>query len=63
MFVLKMSPYAMLLDPETMPSVSPRRSGYIDWEIKRGKWTKRWLTLREHNLYLAKRDNVCVLFS
>jgi hypothetical protein len=41
-----------------MPSASPLFSGYVEWEAKRGKWSKRWLQLREHSLYLSKRDNV-----
>lgn len=37
---------------------SPTYSGYVEWEAKRGKWNKRWLQLREHGLWLSKRDNV-----
>lgn len=43
---------------KAIPSASPTFSGYVEWEIKRGKWTKRWMQLREHSLYLSKRDNV-----
>ncbi len=43
-------------------SVSPLHSGYVEWEIKRGKWSKRWLSLREHSLFLSKRDNVSWYF-
>lgn len=46
---------------QAIPPASPMHAGYVDWESKRGKWSKRWLQLREHNLYLAKRDNVCLL--
>ena len=33
-------------------------SGFVQWEYKRGKWQKRWLELREHSLWLSKRDTV-----
>ncbi|PPQ68790.1 hypothetical protein CVT25_008868 [Psilocybe cyanescens] len=56
-FVLKLSPLAIPLSRNAIPTSSPTHSGYIEWEAKRGKWSKRWLQLREHNLYLAKRDN------
>ncbi|KAK0504159.1 hypothetical protein EDD18DRAFT_1099386 [Armillaria luteobubalina] len=67
-FVLKLTNLASLLRRtcsntsnneccQAIPSVSPLHSGYVEWEIKRGKWSKRWLTLREHSLFLSKRDN------
>ncbi|SJL07662.1 uncharacterized protein ARMOST_11012 [Armillaria ostoyae] len=56
-FVLKLTTLASLLRRTAIPSVSPLHSGYVEWEIKRGKWSKRWLTLREHSLFLSKRDN------
>ena len=36
-------------------------SGYIQHEYKRGKWQKRWMELREHSLWLSKKDTVRVL--
>lgn len=39
-----------------MPTSSPLFSGMVEWESKKGKWSKRWMQLREHNLYLSKRD-------
>ncbi|KAH9480829.1 hypothetical protein JR316_0007430 [Psilocybe cubensis] len=56
-FVLRLTPLAVPLNIHAIPTSSPTHSGYIEWEVKRGKWSKRWLHLREHNLYLAKRDN------
>ncbi|KAK0487609.1 hypothetical protein IW261DRAFT_1328168 [Armillaria novae-zelandiae] len=56
-FVLKLTNLASLLRRTAIPSVSPLHSGYVEWEIKRGKWNKRWLSLREHSLFLSKRDN------
>lgn len=56
-FVIRLTPLAAPLSRSAIPSASPTYAGYVDWESKRGKWTKRWLQLREHNLYLAKRDN------
>ncbi|KAI0058260.1 hypothetical protein BV25DRAFT_1810990 [Artomyces pyxidatus] len=55
--VAKMTPLAVLLHPSTMPSSSPRHNGYVEWESKKGKWNKRWLELREHGLWLSKKDN------
>lgn len=48
---------------KAIPSSSPTYAGYVEWEIKRGKWSKRWLQLREHSLWLSKRDNVGLLCS
>ncbi|PBK97502.1 hypothetical protein ARMGADRAFT_922583 [Armillaria gallica] len=56
-FVLKLTTLSSLLRRTAIPSVSPLHSGYVEWEIKRGKWSKRWLSLREHSLFLSKRDN------
>lgn len=30
--------------------------GYVEYETKRGKWNKRWLELREHSLWVSKKD-------
>jgi len=48
---------------QAIPSSSPIHSGYVEWESKRGKWSKRWLQLREHSLWISKRDNVRGVFS
>ncbi|KAF5317557.1 hypothetical protein D9619_013160 [Psilocybe cf. subviscida] len=56
-FILKLTPMAIPLSRNAIPSSSPMQSGYVEWEAKRGKWSKRWLQLREHSLWLSKRDN------
>ncbi|KAG6916313.1 hypothetical protein DXG01_007362 [Tephrocybe rancida] len=56
-FVIKLTPLAVPLSRSAIPSVSPTYAGYVEWESKRGKWNKRWLHLREHSLWLSKRDN------
>ncbi|RDB17791.1 hypothetical protein Hypma_000958 [Hypsizygus marmoreus] len=56
-FIIKLTPLAVPLSRSAMPTASPMHSGYIEWETKRGKWNKRWLQLREHSLWLSKRDN------
>ncbi|KAG5352934.1 hypothetical protein C0989_011976 [Termitomyces sp. Mn162] len=56
-FVIKLTPLAVPLSRSAIPSASPMHAGYVEWEIKRGKWNKRWLQLREHCLWLSKRDN------
>lgn len=55
-FVIKPTPMARLLSPSAIPSCSPTHRGWVEWESKRGKWSKRWMELREHGLWLSKRD-------
>ena len=43
---------------KAIPSSSPTHSGYVEWEAKRGKWCKRFIQLREHSLWISKRDTV-----
>ncbi|KAG2009776.1 hypothetical protein CC2G_012667 [Coprinopsis cinerea AmutBmut pab1-1] len=57
LFVLKLTPLAIPLSRAAIPSSSPVHSGYVEWEVKRGKWSKRWMQLREHSIWLSKRDN------
>ncbi|KAJ7244979.1 hypothetical protein B0H12DRAFT_1022069 [Mycena haematopus] len=56
-FIIKLTPLAPILSRSNIPSSSPVYSGFVDWEMKRGKWTKRYLRLREHSLYLSKRES------
>lgn len=56
--VIKKTLLAPLLSTKAMPSASPKCSGYVQFEYKRGKWQKRWMELREHSLWLSKRDTV-----
>ncbi|KAG6903163.1 hypothetical protein C0995_004711 [Termitomyces sp. Mi166 len=56
-FVIKLTALAVPLSRSAIPSSSPTYAGYVEWESKRGKWNKRWLQLREHCLWLSKRDN------
>ena len=58
LLVIKRTQLAPLLSPQAIPSISPVCSGYVQWEYKRGKWQKRWMELREHSLWLSKRDTV-----
>ncbi|KAL5501764.1 hypothetical protein ACEPAH_9024 [Sanghuangporus vaninii] len=53
-FMVKPSPLAQSL--ATIPSSIPTRSGFVDYESKKGKWSKRWLELREHGLWISKRE-------
>jgi hypothetical protein len=57
-FLIKKTHLASVLARQAMPSSSPTCSGYVQWESKRGKWNKRWMELREHSLWLSKRDTV-----
>ncbi|KAJ7625333.1 hypothetical protein DFH06DRAFT_1008004 [Mycena polygramma] len=56
-FIVKLTPLAPILSRSNLPSSAPVYSGFVDWEMKRGKWTKRYLRLREHSLYLSKRES------
>ncbi|KII90787.1 hypothetical protein PLICRDRAFT_52488 [Plicaturopsis crispa FD-325 SS-3] len=55
-FLIKKTPLAPLLSRNVIPSASPVHGGYVEWESKRGKWNKRWLELKEHSLWLSKRE-------
>ncbi|KAH0832093.1 hypothetical protein J3R83DRAFT_13002 [Lanmaoa asiatica] len=55
-FVIKQTPLAPLLSRSAIPTSSPTHRGWVEWESKRGKWSKRWMELREHGLWLSKRD-------
>jgi hypothetical protein len=46
---------------QAMPGLAPGFSSYVEFEVKKGKWNKRWLELRDNNLWVAKRDNVSIL--
>ena len=56
--VLKLTPLEFTLRPSSLPQASPVHGAYVDWESRRGKWTKRYLRLKEHGLWMSKRDNV-----
>ncbi|TFK73643.1 hypothetical protein BDN72DRAFT_834524 [Pluteus cervinus] len=56
-FLLKLTPLANPLSRNAMPSSSPMHTGFVEWESKRGKWSKRYLQLREHSLWLSKRES------
>jgi len=53
-FMVKQTPLALPLS--SIPVSLPRRTGYVEYESKKGKWSKRWLELREHGLWLSKRQ-------
>lgn len=55
--MLKQTPLAVSLSRKYLPNSSPTFSGWVQWEVKKGKWQKRWLELREHSLFLCKKDN------
>ena len=60
LLVIKQTLLASILSAKMVPASSPICSGHVQWEHKRGKWSKRWLELREHSLWLSKRDTVRV---
>lgn len=48
----------MLSPLKHMPNASPIHEGTVSWEAKKGKWSKRHLRLREHSLFVSKKDSV-----
>ncbi|KAG7088122.1 hypothetical protein E1B28_012147 [Marasmius oreades] len=57
-FMLKWTPgWEKILRREEIPPSAPTYSGYLEYEVRRGKWNKRWLVLRDHCLFISKRDN------
>ncbi|KAG1745879.1 uncharacterized protein EDB91DRAFT_1049633 [Suillus paluster] len=55
-FVIRRTYLAPFLSRSNLPTSSPTNRGYVEWETKKGKWSKRWMELREHSLWLSKRD-------
>lgn len=41
---------------QAVPSSVPFHGGFVELEGKKGKWNKRWLELREHSLFLSKKE-------
>ncbi|KAH8082006.1 hypothetical protein BXZ70DRAFT_901145 [Cristinia sonorae] len=56
-FMAKVTTLAPVLSRSAVPTSSPVFSGYVQHEYKRGKWQKRWMELREHSLWLSKKEN------
>ncbi|KAG8745861.1 hypothetical protein FRC10_006888 [Ceratobasidium sp. 414] len=54
--IIRRSQLCGLLKPENIPSSSPTMSGWVMWAAKPGKWSKRWLELKEHSLFVCKSD-------
>ncbi|TCD64509.1 hypothetical protein EIP91_004005 [Steccherinum ochraceum] len=63
-FMAKMTTLAPQLSRTAIPTSSPIFSGFVQHEYKRGKWQKRFLELREHSLWLSKKesgkDQICL---
>jgi hypothetical protein len=55
--LVRLTPLANLLSRSAIPTSSPTHRGVVEWESKRGKWNKRYMELREHSLWLSKRDS------
>ena len=41
---------------QAVPTSSPKCGSFVRWESKKGKWSKRWLELKEHGLWLSKSE-------
>ncbi|CCO29135.1 hypothetical protein BN14_03139 [Rhizoctonia solani AG-1 IB] len=56
MLIIRFSSFCSLLKPENIPSSSPLMAGWVMWISRPGKWSKRWLELREHGLFACKNE-------
>jgi len=54
--LLKRTTLSSRLSVEALPATPPTYRGYLECEVKRGKWSKRWMELRDDSLWLSKRD-------
>ena len=41
---------------KAIPSSPPMHSGWVELESKRGKWSKRWMHLKEGCIYVSKKE-------
>ena len=57
-FVYRLCFQCISSSSQALPTSSPVYSGWVQHEYKKGKWQKRWMELREHSLWLSKRDTV-----
>ncbi|CAE6523054.1 unnamed protein product [Rhizoctonia solani] len=54
--IIRHSSFCALLKPENIPSSSPLMAGWVMWISRPGKWSKRWLELKEHGLFVSKNE-------
>jgi hypothetical protein len=45
------------LNIQALPAAPPKYRGYLEYEVKRGKWSKRWMELRDNGLWISKREH------
>lgn len=57
-FILKRTELAPYLSIRSVPSISPTLAGWAYIQESKGKWAKRWLELRDHQLFHAKNEKV-----
>lgn len=55
-FLLKQTELAPYASIRAIPNSSPALAGWTYVRDRRGKWSKRWLELREHSLFHAKSE-------
>lgn len=58
-FIVKMAEWPSLLRADAVPHFSAVLGGFVSVLVEQRKWTRKWLELREHSLFLAKSENVC----
>ncbi|EJD50588.1 hypothetical protein AURDEDRAFT_143447 [Auricularia subglabra TFB-10046 SS5] len=56
-FAVRQTRLSRSLAQSAIPSVAPQHGAYVEFEVKRGKWSKRWLELRENCLWVSKKEH------
>lgn len=44
--------------PKDLPATSEEYGAWVQMEVKRNKWSKRWLLLKGQNIYVGKSEKV-----
>ncbi|KAH8797308.1 hypothetical protein DL96DRAFT_1478535 [Flagelloscypha sp. PMI_526] len=56
-FLVRMhNTFGPFLSSERVPETTPAHNGWVEWELRKGKWNKTWLELRQHGLWIAEKD-------
>ncbi|KAH8822196.1 hypothetical protein DL96DRAFT_1533796 [Flagelloscypha sp. PMI_526] len=48
--------FGPFLSSGRVPETTPAHNGWVEWELRKGKWDKTWLELRQHGLWIAEKD-------
>lgn len=59
-FLVKQTPWSGLLGVESIPHFSAVLGGFVSAQLEPRKWSRRWLELRDHSLFVARTETVRV---